>query len=260
MTSFTLIAVIFAAPLSHWLGRYAGWILWIPLAIAAWILGQAYSRSDGQVIEYYPWIPDFFHVGFHLRLDGLSLVFGLLVLVIGAGVLFYSAKYLGTTKITSFDLSMTTFALAMLILVSANDVMVLYVAWEAITLASFFLIARSGSHARKPAVRTLLVTVGGGLGLLAAVSVLIGAAGTTVITEVLDSNIWDNSGLTTWVVITLVLAAFTKSAQFPFQSWLPDSMVAISPVSAYLHAAAMVKAGIYLLLLFPPVLAANILC
>src|SRR5699024_11180625 len=66
--------------------------------------------------------------------------------------------------------------------------------------------------------------------------------GTTVITEVLDSNIWDNSGLTTWVVITLVLAAFTKSAQFPFQSWLPDSMVAISPVSAYLHAAAMVKA------------------
>src|SRR5699024_8452181 len=106
----------------------------------------------------------------------------------------------------------------------------------------------------------LLVTVGGGLGLLAAVSVLIGAAGTTVITEVLDSNIWDNSGLTTWVVITLVLAAFTKSAQFPFQSWLPYSMLAISPVSAYFHTAALVIAGIYLLLLFLAVLACNILC
>ncbi len=257
--SFTLIAVILAAPLSHWLGRYAGWILWIPLAIAAWILGQAYSRSDGQVIEYYPWIPDFFHVGFHLRLDGLSLVFGLLVLVIGAGVLFYSAKYLGTTKITSFYLSMTTFALAMLILVLANDVMVLYVAWEATTLASFFLIARSGSHARKPAVRTLLVTVMGGLSLLAAVAVMIASTGTTVITEILASDLWSQPTTVTWIILTLVLAACTKSAQFPFQSWLPDSMVAISPVSAYLHAAAMVKAGIYLLLLFSPVLAGNTL-
>ena len=255
----TLLAVVLAAPLSHWFGRKAGWILWIPLAAAAWVLGQALSGSGGEVIEYYPWIPDFFNVGFHLRLNGLSLVFGLLVLVIGAGVLFYSAKYLGTTKITSFYLSMTTFALSMLILVLANDVMVLYVAWEATTLASFFLIARSGSHARKPAVRTLLVTVLGGLALLAGVAIMIASAGTTVLTEILASDLWAQSTTVTWLVITLVLAALTKSAQFPFQSWLPDSMVAISPVSAYLHAAAMVKAGIYLLLLFSPVLAGNTL-
>ncbi|NLZ98831.1 MAG: cation:proton antiporter, partial [Micrococcus sp.] len=255
----TLIAVVLAAPLSHWLGKYAGWLLWIPLAGAAWALIQAFAGSGGEVIEYYPWIPDFFNVGFHLRLNGLSLVFGLLVLVIGAGVLFYSARYLDRTKITSFYLSMSAFALAMLVLVLANDLMVLYVAWEATTLASFFLIARSGSHARKPAVRTLLVTVAGGLGLLAAVSVMIASTGTTVITEILRSDIWDDSSTVTWLILTLVLAAFTKSAQFPFQSWLPDSMVAISPVSAYLHAAAMVKAGIYLLLLFSPVLAGNTL-
>src|SRR5690625_5123079 len=254
-----LLAVVLAAPLSHWLGRYAGWVLWIPLAVAAWILGQTFHNSGGEVIEYYPWIPDFFNVGFHLRLNGLSLVFGLLVLVIGAGVLFYSAKYLGTTKITSFYLSMTAFALSMLILVLANDVMVLYVAWEATTLASFFLIGRSGSHARKPAVRTLLVTVMGGLGLLAAVAVMIAGTGTTVITEILASDLWTQPTTVTWLILTLGLAAFTKSAQFPFQSWLPDSMVAISPVSAYLHAAAMVKAGIYLLLLFSPVLAGNTL-
>lgn len=255
----TLLAVILAPVLSHWFGKYAGWFLWIPLAAAAVVLVQAFAQSDGQVVEYYPWIPDFFNVGFHLHLSGLSLLFSLLVLVIGAGVLFYSAKYLGTTKITSFYLSMSAFALAMLILVLANDLMMLYVAWEATTLASFFLIARSGSHARKPAVRTLLVTVFGGLALLAAVAIMIASAGTTVITEVLASDIWTQPTTVTWLIITLVLAAFTKSAQFPFQSWLPDSMVAISPVSAYLHAAAMVKAGIYLLLLFSPVLAGQTL-
>ncbi|GAA4109154.1 DUF4040 family protein [Enteractinococcus coprophilus] len=256
---FSLVAVILAVPLSHWMGRYAGWLLWIPLAASAWTLSQAFASSAGEVIEYYPWIPDFFNVGFHLRLDGLSLIFGLLVTVIGAGVLFYSAKYLGTTKITSFYLGMTTFALAMLVLVLANDVMLLYVAWEATTLVSFFLIARSGSHARKPAVRTLLVTILGGLALLAAVAVMIAATGTTVITEILVSDLWTQSTPVNWLIITLAIAAFTKSAQFPFQSWLPDSMVAISPVSAYLHAAAMVKAGIYLLLLFSPVLAGNTL-
>ena len=255
----TLLAVVLAVPLSHWLGRHAGWLLWIPLAASAWALSQAMYSSGGEVIEYYPWIPDFFQVGFHLRLDGLSLVFSLLVTIIGAGVLFYSAKYLGTTKIKSFYLSMTTFALAMLVLVLANDVMVLYVAWEATTLASFFLIARSGSHARKPAVRTLLVTILGGLALLAAVAIMIAATGTTVITEILVSDLWSQPTSVTWIILMLVLAAFTKSAQFPFQSWLPDSMVAISPVSAYLHAAAMVKAGIYLLLLFSPVLAGNTL-
>ncbi|MDN6679922.1 MAG: cation:proton antiporter, partial [Yaniella sp.] len=199
----TLIAAVLAAPLSHWLGKYAGWLLWIPLAGAAWALIQAFAGSGGEVIEYYPWIPDFFNVGFHLRLNGLSLVFGLLVLVIGAGVLFYSARYLDRTKMTSFYLSMSAFAVAMLVLVLANDLMVLYVAWEATTLASFFLIARSGSHARKPAVRTLLVTVAGGLGLLAAVSVMIASTGTTVITEILRSDIWDDSSTVTWLILTL---------------------------------------------------------
>lgn len=255
----TLVAVILAAPMSRWLRAKAGWVLWLPLVAAAGVLVYAYVNSPGTVVEYYPWIPDFLEVGFHLRLTGLSLLFALLVLVIGAGVLFYSSRYLGSTKITSFYLGMTTFALAMLVLVLTNDLMVLYVAWEATTLASFFLIGRSGSHARKPAVRTLLVTVAGGLSLLAAVAVMIAYSGTTVITEVLASSMWQDPTVSMWLVITLALAAFTKSAQFPFQSWLPDSMVAISPVSAYLHAAAMVKAGIFLLLLFSPVLAQHTL-
>src|SRR5699024_608192 len=173
-----------AAPLSHWFGKYAGWLLWTPLAAAAWVLIQAYTSSSGEVVEYYPWIPDFYNVGFHLRLNGLSLLFGLLVLVIGAGVFFYSARYLGKTKIISFYLTMSAFALFMLILVLANDLMVLYVAWEGTTLASFFLIARSGSHSSKHAGHTLLMIVSVRLGLLAVVSVLNGAQNTSVIIKV----------------------------------------------------------------------------
>ncbi|RMX23031.1 DUF4040 family protein [Auritidibacter ignavus] len=266
VTSFVLLAsvilvllgVISAGPLSQWLGRNAGWVLCLPLLAAAVLLMSAYIISPGgEVIEYYPWIPGLLEIGFHLRLNGLSLLFSLLVLLIGAGVLFYSPRYLGSTKLVSFYLTMSAFALAMLVLVLSNDLLVFYIAWEGTTFCSFFLIARSGPHAHQPAIRTLLVTVAGGLCLLAAVCVMTVAAGTTVITEVLASEIWTRPGITTSVVVLLAMAALTKSAQFPFQAWLPDSMVAISPVSAYLHAAAMVKAGVYLLLLFSPALAGH---
>lgn len=251
------VAVIAAAPFSHVMGRTAGWVLCLPLLTAAGVLvATFFGTSSGTVVEHYPWIPDL-GVGFLLRLDGLSLLFALLVLVIGAGVLFYSARYLGNEKIVSFYVLMTVFALAMLLLVLADDLVLLYVAWEATTLTSFFLIARSGPLARQPAIRTLLVTVAGGLCLLTAVCVMIIEAGTSDISAVLDSDLWNQPGLVALLAVLLAVAALTKSAQFPFQAWLPDSMVAISPVSAYLHAAAMVKAGIYLLLLFSPVLAGN---
>lgn len=128
----------------------------------------------------------------------------------------------------------------------------LYVAWEATTLCSFFLIARSGAGHVKPAIRTLLVTVAGGLLLLAAVTVDDHCHGHHRLSEILVNPVWSSNGaLTTTVAVLIALAAFTKSAQFLSQAWLPDSMVAITPVSAY-HAVAMVKAGIYLLLRFSP--------
>ncbi|WP_430593185.1 DUF4040 family protein [Humidisolicoccus flavus] len=248
--SFTLAAVVAAVPLARLLGRAAGFVLALPLLTAAASLVIAWQGAPSA--ETYPWIPS---LGVHLalRLDGLSLVFGLLVTVIGAGVLVYSAKYLERERHARYFLLMTTFALAMLALVLADDVVVLFVAWEVTTLCSFFLIARSGPTAREPAIRTLLVTVLGGLALLAAVITLVVVSGTTRLSEILDAPFWtEQPGATTWIIVLLALAAFTKSAQFPFQSWLPDSMVAITPVSTYLHAAAMVKAGIYLLLRFSP--------
>lgn len=251
-----VLGVFLSAPISHWLGRNAGYILCLPLLASAVLLSNEFFGSAQRYsTESYPWIPEL-GVGLDLRLDGLSYVFAMLVLVIGAAVLFYSSRYLGTYKVITFYLLMTTFALAMLILVLANDLMVFYIAWEATTFSSFFLIARSGASARQPAIRTLLVTVAGGLSLLAAICIMIVQAGTTSLEGVLAADFWhEDSGLVVLLSVLLALAAFTKSAQFPFQAWLPDSMVAISPVSAYLHAAAMVKAGIFLLLAFSPVLA-----
>src|SRR5699024_5900336 len=125
-----------------------------------------------------------------LKLDGLSLLFSLLVLGIGAIVLAYSAGYLGTGPQGGFYGWMGVFAAAMLVLVLADDVVVLFVAWEITTLCSFFLIARSGPSAREPAIRTLLVTVAGGLALLAAVVVMVVATGTSRLSVILPDEVW----------------------------------------------------------------------
>ncbi|HSP52133.1 MAG TPA: DUF4040 family protein [Cryobacterium sp.] len=250
-------ACVAAMVLGRRLGRNIGFFLAIPLLAAAGLLVLA--SADGPATEVWPWMSTI-GVSFALRLDGLGLFFGLLVTVIGAGVMLYAARYLGRGVHTGFYVLMTAFALAMLVLVLADDVVLLFVAWEATTLCSFFLIARSGAHAREPAIRTLMVTALGGLSLLGAAAAMTVAAGTTRISEILEAPFWaEDSTVTTWIVVLLAVAAFTKSAQFPFHAWLPDSMVAITPVSAYLHAAAMVKAGIYLLLLFSPVLHDNAL-
>ena len=250
----TLLSVVAAVPASRALGRDAGWVLAAPLLAAAGVLIAAWT---GDVrTEHHPWIPAV-GVDLDLRLNGLALVFAMIVLVIGAAILAYSSRYLSRDRTESrpgsFYLLMTAFAASMLLLVLADNIVVLFVAWEFTSFTSFFLIGRSGDHARDPAIRTLLVTVGGGLALLAAVALMAVRTGTASLSGVLASDVWSEAGFTTTVAVLLAVAAFTKSAQFPFQAWLPDSMVAISPVSAYLHAAAMVKAGIYLLLRFSPV-------
>ncbi|MFW2513449.1 DUF4040 family protein [Demequina sp. SO4-13] len=244
----TVVATCVLAPLvTRLLGRSAGWILSIPLVAAA--AGLAYLGFGTQSV---PWMPTL-GIGFNLRLDGLSLTFMMLVLLVGAVVLTYSSRYFAVGRHMRYFTLMTGFAAAMTMLVLADDVVLLFLSWELTTLCSFLLIARSGPKARKPAVRTLLVTAMGGLALLGAVTTMAVVIGTTQISAIIADPVWQqNSAMTTTVIVLVAVAAFTKSAQFPFQAWLPDSMVAITPVSAYLHAAAMVKAGIYLLLRFSP--------
>ncbi|WP_062132881.1 DUF4040 family protein [Demequina aestuarii] len=244
----TVVATCVLAPLvTRLLGRSAGWILSIPLLAAA-----AGLIVLGSGTQHVPWMPTL-GIGFDLRLDGLSLTFMLLVLLIGAAVLTYSSRYFAVGRHTRYFTLMTAFAAAMTMLVLANDVVLLFVSWELTTLCSFLLIARSGAKARRPAIRTLLVTAMGGLSLLGAVTTMAVATGTTQLSEIIADPMWqEDTAVASTVIALLAIAAFTKSAQFPFQAWLPDSMVAITPVSAYLHAAAMVKAGIYLLLRFSP--------
>ena len=209
-------------------------------------------RSGGDVREDVSWIPAI-EVAFRLRLDGLSFLFSVVVLAVGAIVLAYSSSYLRAPRSTGFYMLMSAFAAAMLTLVLADDLVVLFVAWELTTLCSYLLILRSGPAAKEPATRTLLVTAAGGLCLLGAVVMIIVRTGTSDVTAALAHPVWgEDPAFATVAAVLVAVAAMTKSAQFPFHSWLPDAMVAPAPVSAYLHAAAMVKAGIFLLLLFAP--------
>ena len=250
-----LLATVAVSPLATTLlRRNAGWLLAIPLLAAAALGVAVYvpSSSGEPHTESLEWLPTI-GAELALRIDGLSLIFLLLVAVIGAGVLIYSTRYLGKGRHTAFYFFICGFAAAMALLVLTDDLMVFYVAWELTTLCSFFLIGDAGQKGHKPAIRTLLVTVFGGLMLLTATIIMAVTTGTMKISAVLTDPVWaERPGLTTLVAVLVAVAAFTKSAQFPFQSWLPDSMVAVAPVSAYLHAAAMVKAGIYLLLRYSP--------
>ncbi|MGO0577140.1 DUF4040 family protein [Ornithinimicrobium panacihumi] len=248
------LAVVASFPLTSWLGRHAGWPLAaIYLGAAAAYLPAARAVMAGGTVEWsMPWVPQL-GLELALRADGLGTVFTFIALVIGAVVLAYSTSYLSAGRNLSFYLYMAIFTVSMVGLVLADDLLLLFLCWELTSLASFFLIARSGFSGEAASMRTLLVTFLGGLGLLAAVTAIAVRTGTTTLSEALAHEVWStNPGFTTGVALLVILAAFTKSAQFPFHVWLPDAMAAATPVSAYLHAAAVVKAGIFLLMRFSP--------
>lgn len=263
MNLFLLLVLTF---LTVWVGvlasralrRDAGWVAAAALGIlgvlASSVIGGDAEPRTGSV----PWMPTL-DIALRLRMDGLALLFVFLVLFVGALVMAYSARYLSRDGTHSDYYGwMLLFAFAMVGLVLADDVVLLFVFWELTTLCSFFLINRSGPDAGPVAVRTLLITAFGGLCLLFAVVLIITTTGTTELSVALGSGAWaEDPTATTTVAVLVALAAMTKSAQFPFHLWLPDAMVAPTPVSAYLHAAAMVKAGIYLLMRFTPLFGDN---
>ncbi|MGB7980327.1 MAG: hydrogen gas-evolving membrane-bound hydrogenase subunit E [Candidatus Nanopelagicales bacterium] len=244
--------------LSRLLGRATGYPLaGAFLAAAGLLLVDAPEVLAGQTVtQSWSWVPSF-AVDLTLRLNGLALLFAMLVLGVGALVLSYAPQYLspGQDHGRLYGI-LAVFATAMLGLVLAGDLVVLVVFWELTTLSSFLLIAGQGTTGSRPATRALFVTAGGGLALLGAVVLLVVRTGSSDIATVLAVAPEALTGSELGVVGGLVvLAAFTKSAQLPFHFWLPGAMVAITPVSAYLHAASLVKAGIYLLLLFSPLFA-----
>ncbi len=190
-----------------------------------------------------------------LRIDALSVLMSLLVSGIGALVLFYYACYAkrGDKNVARNSSLLVTFAGAMLGLVLVDDIFSLYLFWELTTVCSFLLVGGDGTtrRSRRSATQALLVTAAGGLSMLLGLILLAVASGTGRVSEIVADP--PPGSLLVSVAVILVLAgAFTKSAQFPFHFWLPAAMVAPTPVSAYLHAAAMVKAGVYLVARFAP--------
>ena len=253
-----MLAAGAAAPLlDRWLGRSAGYPLAAVFAgVLVWLVAHAdLVLAGGELVETYPWVPAL-DVALTLRLDGLSLLFVGLVLFVGALVMSYTPRYLTPGSHGRLFTVLTVFAAAMLGLVLSGDIILLLVFWEITTLCSFLLIAGQGTVGAWPATRALLVTAGGGLALLAAAVMLVVATGTSDLASIIGTAPDVLTPTQKLVVAALIIvAAFTKSAQVPLHFWLPDAMVAITPVSAYLHAATLVKAGIYLLLRTSPMFA-----
>jgi len=253
-------ALALAAPYAHrrWPAA-AGWMLaLLPFALAISLIVQALAAENGFVRAAYPWVPSL-GISLSFRLDGLSLLFAVLVALVGGFVLIYAGGYLaGHAQLGRFYALLLVFMASMLGLVLADNLLALFVFWELTSVSSYLLIGfdHQRERARAAALQALLVTGLGGLALLAGF-LLLGQAGGTFEVSELPARAGGFPAHSNYVpVLLLVLAgAFSKSAQFPFHFWLPDAMEAPAPVSAYLHAAAMVKAGVYLLARLSPVLA-----
>jgi len=214
--------------------------------------------AGGVIAMKIPWLPSY-GLNFSLRMDGFSWLFSLLVSSVGVLVVMYARYYLSkddpTQRFFSFLLA---FMGAMLGIVLSGNIIQLALFWELTSLVSFMLIGYwyHRADARRGARMSLIVTGAGGLCLLAGLLLMGQAVGSYELEDILQSG--DTLREHAWYlgILTLVaLGALTKSAQFPFHFWLPRAMAAPTPVSAFLHSATMVKAGVFLLMRFWPVLA-----
>ncbi|HEY7598539.1 MAG TPA: NADH-quinone oxidoreductase subunit L [Candidatus Limnocylindrales bacterium] len=186
-------------------------------------------------------------IGLDLRLDGLAALVSLAVGVVAFAVQVYSTAYLkGDPRYSSYAALVSLFTAAMLLVVFADDLMVLLVGWEVMGVCSYFLIGHHWEQegARASAVKAFVVTRLGDVGFLFGIFVLATAAGSFSITEVLAADLSERTA--TVASLLLLCGVVGKSAQFPLHVWLPDAMAGPTPISALIHAATMVAAGIYL--------------
>lgn len=214
-------------------------------------------RSGSVPVFTVPWIPS---LGMNLTatVDGLSLLFGLLITGMGALVILYSVYYMSKTRdaLHNFYVYLLLFMGAMLGVVFSDHLLVLYVFWELTSIASFLLIAfwYERKTSRAGALKALLITVSGGFSMLAGFIILGMISGTASIREIIaQAGELRGDPLFVPAMVLILIGAFAKSAQFPFSIWLPDAMEAPTPISAYLHSATMVKAGLYLVARLTPV-------
>ncbi|MEL7026637.1 MAG: putative monovalent cation/H+ antiporter subunit A [Pseudomonadota bacterium] len=223
----------------------------LSLALFALFASTADTIAAGETLRVeWQWVPSL-GISLSFLIDGLSLTFALLISGIGAMVFLYSNTYLaGHPQFGRFVLFLTGFMLAMLGLVLADNLIALFVFWELTTITSYLLIGfgHATEKGRRSALQALFVTGAGALALLAGIILLGITAGTFELSEILQQGDELKAHTLYVPILVLVLAGtFTKSAQFPFHFWLPNAMAAPTPVSAFLHSATMVKAGVYLM-------------
>lgn len=260
-----LIAAIFIPFIHRKMSRlHLGWfVIAIPTIVFATLLPYIPKVSSGKTFIYLTnWIPSF-NIQLLTYIDGLSLTFGLLITGIGILVTLYSIYYLSREEsLPHFYFYLLLFMGSMLGVVFSDHLIGLYVFWELTSISSFLLIAfwyhRKGS--RYGAQKSLLITITGGFAMLIGFIMLHVMTDSYSIREIIAqiSSVTDHA-LFIPAMLLVLLGAFTKSAQFPFHIWLPDAMEAPTPVSAYLHSATMVKAGVYLVARFTPVFGGEML-
>ena len=229
-----------------------------PLAGLALLWTQAPGVFAGQVlVQGWPWI-ERLGLDISFRLDGLGFLFALLILGIGILIILYARYYLSKQDpMGRFFSLLLVFMAAMLGVVLSENLLLMMFFWELTSLSSFLLIGywSHSAEARKGARMSLVVTGGGGLALLAGVLLLGQVVGSYQLSDVLAAGeVIRGHRLYPLILVLVLLGVFTKSAQFPFHFWLPHAMAAPTPVSAYLHSATMVKAGVFLLARLYPAL------
>ncbi|WP_291048417.1 Na+/H+ antiporter subunit A [Herbiconiux sp.] len=227
----------------------------LPAAAFAYTLTQTSAVLAGETVtQYVPWIPQL-GIAFSFRVDTLSWLLALVVTGVGALVLIDCARYFSPREpqLGRFAALLLAFAGTMYGLVTADDIYIMFMFWEITSVLSYLLIGHytERKESRGAALQALLVTTFGGLAMLVGIVLLTGDAGTTSIAQ-LVADPPPGSALVTTAIMLILVGALSKSALVPFHFWLPAAMAAPTPVSAYLHAAAMVKAGIYLIARLAP--------
>lgn len=255
------VAAALVAPLLvRWWGRNACYVLaLVPATAFGWALAHWKEVSEGGAIsESYGWIRAL-DLDIDLRVTTLSWLMLLLVGGVGALVLTYCARYFkaGDPALGRFTSVFVGFAAAMLGLVLADNLLLLYVCWEGTTILSFLLIGHKPEQqgSRRAANQALIVTTVGGLAMLIGFIMLGEYAGTYRWSQIVEAGALPGGAYLATALVLILAGAISKSAIFPVSFWLPAAMAAPTPVSAYLHSAAMVKAGVYLIGLLAPVFA-----
>ncbi|WP_019560401.1 monovalent cation/H+ antiporter subunit A [Caldimonas manganoxidans] len=272
LATVVLLPLVLGTGLCFWLGRIqtparrraTAWAAGgVAIAVLGLLLVSAAPVLAGQtLLAHWPWVSAIgLNVG--LRLDGLAWMFAALISGMGVLIVLYAAYYLHEhDPAGKFFSTLMLFMAAMLGIVLSDNLLLLVVFWELTSLSSFLLIGYWGhkEESRAGARMALAVTGGGGLAMLAGFVVLGQIAGTYELSQMLGRGAEIQSHPMFPVALVLILlGCFTKSAQFPFHFWLPEAMAAPTPVSAYLHSATMVKAGLFLLARLYPVVGGNAL-